>query len=85
MILEMLLSLIFGFVGFVINLIPDFSGVNLHVGADMTAFIDFLSYGFIIFPFPLFIGFIGNVLFWLAAQMTWAIIEWIYRKIPGVS
>ena len=85
MIIETLLGLVFGLIGFLINLIPDFSGLNFYSGIDISGFLDILSYGFVIFPFPLFIGFIGNVLFWLVAQMVWAIVEWLYRKIPGVN
>ena len=28
---------------------------------------------------------VSNIAFWLTADMVWAIVEWIYKKIPGVS
>lgn len=28
---------------------------------------------------------IGSIVFWAGVQISWAIIEWCYKKIPGVS
>ena len=85
MILELILTPVFALIGVIINLIPDMSQREALTGFDMTGLIDVLAYGFYVFPFELFMIFIGNVLFWLGAQMVWAIIEWAYKKIPGVN
>jgi hypothetical protein len=85
MILELLLNALFALFSLIIDIIPDMTEIQFLEGIDISGFIDFLAYGFLVFPFSLFILFIGNVLFWLSAQMIWAIVEWVYRKIPGVS
>ena len=87
MILEGILSLLFSVIAGIIDLIPvkPYADAMGGFAADLTAFIEFLSYGFYIFPVELFLIFIGNVLFWLGLQMVWAIAEWIYKKFPGVN
>lgn len=37
------------------------------------------------FPMDIFILCIGNITFWLVIHFTWAIIEWVYKKIPGIN
>ncbi len=37
------------------------------------------------FPADVWVVIIGNISFWLIAQFSWSIIEWIYKKIPGVD
>ena len=85
MITEYLLTLIFRLFNLIINLLPDLSYIDPLSGFDISGFIYILAYGFFIFPFELFIIFIGNMIFWLGVQMVWAVIEWIYKKIPGVN
>jgi len=85
MIIELVLTPLFWVLNLLLNLLPDMSHLDPLSGVDITGFIDILAYGFLIFPFSLFMIFIGNMLFWLGVQMTWAIIEWGYRKFPGVN
>jgi hypothetical protein len=85
MIIELLLTPLFWLLGLILDLLPDMSGIDPLSGFDISGFIDILAYGFFLFPFPLFMIFVGNKLFWLSAQMIWAIIEWVYRKFPGVN
>lgn len=37
------------------------------------------------FPFEIWSILISNIMFWVGVHFVWAIIEWIYMKIPGVS
>ena len=85
MLIELILTPVFWLLGLLVGLFPDLSYLDPLSGIDISGFIYILAYGFFIFPFSLFMIFIGNVLFWLSAQMIWAIIEWLYRKIPGVN
>jgi len=85
MIIEFLLNPFFWFVEFLFNLLPDMSHIDPLSDFDISVFIYILSYGFYIFPFSLFMIFVSNILFWKSTQLTWAIIEWIYKKIPGVN
>lgn len=79
-----ILSGIFNLLENLVALIPDMSDVTTGFG-NLDMFIAALGYGFIVFPLPLFLFFIANVVFWLGLQFVWAIIEWIYKKIPGVN
>lgn len=81
MIIELLFNLIFGLVKIIINLIP--SGYSLPNW--FYSFYDVVSNALAFFPKGVFIIIIGNVFFWLTAHMTWAIIEWIYKKVPGID
>ena len=85
LIIELLLTPMFWLLDGILYRLPDFSYLDPLHGYDISEFIYLLAYGFYIFPFSLFMIFIGNVLFWLALQMGWAIIEWVYKKIPGVN
>ena len=85
MILELLLTPIITLMLFITSIIPDMSHIDPLSGQDISGFIQILAYGFIIFPFSLFAIFISNVVFWKTTQITWAIIEWVYKKIPGVN
>jgi hypothetical protein len=79
--LEFVLWLQRGLVG----VFPDLSFVDFYPDYDISGLITSLSYAFIFFPFSLFKFFLQNVIFWLGVQAAWAIIEWMYRKIPGVD
>ena len=85
MLIELLLTPLFWLLGFILDLLPDMSHIDPLTDFDISGFIYILAYGFYIFPFSLFMIFVGNMLFWLGAQMVWAIIEWVYRKFPGVN
>jgi hypothetical protein len=81
MIVELIMALVFTLLSVTINMIPDFMVVN----ADFGMLVAFLSRGFIIFPPQVWVIAITNIVFWLGVQMWWAIIEWVYNKIPGVN
>ena len=88
MLLELILTPIFALLQFLIGLIPEIPQNATHeAGFEryISYFLDIFSIGFVFFPFALFMFAISNVLFWLSLQMAWAVIEWIYKKIPGVN
>ena len=84
MILELLLSPIFLLVNFIFSFLPDLSAIDI-ADYDMNAFVEILAIGFLIFPRSLFIAFVVNFIFWKNAQLVWSIVEWVYKKIPGVN
>ena len=49
------------------------------------AVFDIIGYGCAIIGTDFFFGILGNITFWLTAQMLWALIEWVYKKVPGVN
>lgn len=81
MIVEFLLTPIFGIVNFVCGLLPSIPSV-----ADWSSQLaQIVSVGLAIFPRDVWVAVIGSVLFWWFAQIAWAIVEFAYKKIPGVE
>ena len=85
MIIEGLLTPLLSTLQWIASRIPDFSHIDPLAGQNLGGFANLMAYGFNLFPFSLFLIIIANVTFWMSAQMVWAIIEWVYEKIPGVN
>jgi len=81
MIVELLLRPLFLLINSLISLLP--RGISLPAWSSDA--IAVLSSAMFFFPLDVWIVFIANVSFWLSAQFGWAVIEWVYKKIPGVS
>lgn len=81
MITEAILNLFFDFAEFLIGFIP--------IAGDMPSWADnminVISYGLVLFPPDVLIVVIGNVTAWMGVHMLWIIIEWVYKKVPGVD
>lgn len=81
MIIESVLTPVFVVINFLISLLPRF-------GALPEGFVNFLNligYGLNFVPKDVWIAFIVSVTLWKFGLIAWAIIEWIYKKLPGVS
>lgn len=48
-------------------------------------FMELVANAMMFFPIDVWVIVIANVVFWLTIQFTWAVIEWIYKKIPGIN
>ena len=81
MIIELVTSPIFVLIDSIIGLIPE--GLVLPNFVSQT--LELLKYPLSIFPVDLWVVIISNVTFWYGAQILWAIVEWVYKKIPGVD
>lgn len=83
----MILETIFGLFLNLIRVFVDFINLSPAVslpdwGVHFTSlFLKCLSF----FPFDIWSILISNILFWIGVHFVWAVIEWIYVKIPGVS
>lgn len=66
---------------FLIGLIPSMS-VSLP---GFNALLNIVGYGNAIIGTGFTLTILSNIVFWLVVQMTWAIIEWLYKKIPGIK
>lgn len=83
MITEAVIDMVVILIEWIITLLP--SGTIYFPAVD-TTYIDFvLDFFFYFFPKTLFVIVIGNVGIWMAVQFGWAIVEWIYKKVPGVD
>ena len=85
MLIELLTTPIFNLLYWIANRIPDLSHIDPLGGQSLGGFTTLLAQGFYVFPLSLFVIIIANVTFWKSTQMLWAIIEWVYKKIPGVN
>lgn len=81
MLLELILSPFWFLVDSLINLLPS---NTLEVAIDSSIF-DLLAHGVAVVGINNFSLCIGSIMFWYGVQFVWAIIEWIYKKIPGVD
>ena len=52
---------------------------------DISGFGNIVGYSLYFFPVGMLTLIIGNFLMWYTLNFAWAIIEWIYKKIPGIS
>lgn len=78
-----LFDLFFGIVRFIISLLPNLSvNTGLYLGGIVPKqFLQVLNY----LPLSYFGLFFKSVAFYTVLQLSWSIIEWIYKKIPGVD
>ncbi len=81
MITQALLTIIFTLVSLIISLFPEIPSLNL----DTETITSNLSIAFLFFPHDLWVLVIANIVFWLSSSFVWSVIEWIYKKIPGVE
>lgn len=81
MILELVWTPFFLLMEFIISLIP--IAFQLPAWALDTTIL--IQRGLSFFPSGVSMVIFTNILFWLTGLTTWAIIEWVYKKIPGVS
>jgi hypothetical protein len=82
MIIEGLFNLIFGLIELVITFLP-VPVLNLTGGASGLTTI--LAYGLYFFPADIWMSVITLGVTMLSTGLLWAIIEWVYKKIPGVD
>lgn len=82
MIAEGILNLLFGLVKIVIKLLP---ASIFSMPKWFTEFSSMVSAGLSFFPSDVFYVAIGNIAIWVLLHITWAVIEWIYKKVPGIS
>lgn len=82
MILMLFLTPVFIVVSKVFDVV-DFSNLDLPFWIDDT--LALLQKAMMFFPVDVYVIVIANIALWLTIQFAWAIIEWIYRKIPGIN
>lgn len=81
MILEVILNMIFGVVEFFVSLLPTFGSVP----GWAQDFAQLIGYALNFVPKDVWIFFIGSLVLWKFGLIGWSIVEWIIKKIPGVS
>lgn len=82
MLFEVLFAPFFVFGRFLISLMPNVTPVS---GSIEGVFYHLLSTGLYFFGVAPFVAVINSVVFWIVVDFTWSVIEWCYKKIPGVD
>ena len=82
MILELAFAPLFLLISFIISLIPQVPVANI---SDVTKFFDIIGTGLYFFGTDAFSFAIGSLIFWFGVDLGWGVIEWLYKKIPGVD
>lgn len=81
MILELVLTPVFALIEGIIMLFP----ADMSLPGWMQDTANLLGYALMFFPPDVWLVVIGNIAGWHIWHITWALIEWTYKKLPGVS
>lgn len=82
MIIELFLEIVFGFVYLLTDAIPN---TLYHLPDWILYAMRLIRTGLGLFPSDVWLVCLSNGIIWLGIQFIWAIFEWVYKKIPGVS
>lgn len=81
MLISLMMSPFWTLVLFLITLLPplDYTPTSIDTVVKLAGYSTaILGQGFTAFV-------LGNIVFWLTVQLSWAIIEWVYKKVPGIK
>ena len=81
MIIESIFNMLYGLLFGLVDMLPVLG--DLPTWIDNT--LNVLSYGLMFFPIDVFVTVFGSIAFWMGAHLVWALVEWVYKKIPGVD
>ena len=81
MIIELLLSPLFLLVSFIVSLL----GYGGSLPSWSIDFMNMIQVALTYFPSDVFCTVIVNIYLWVVALLSWSVIEWVYKKIPGVN
>jgi len=81
MIVEAVCNMFFGLVEFLVAMFSAPLNIPAWIGDASVV----IGYGLMIFPLDIWAFCIGSFALWTGIHFAWAIIEWIYKKIPGVN
>lgn len=82
MIISLILKPFWLFVSFLIRLEFDFM---TEIPNWYPQFRSLMQIGLSVFPIDVWVIVIANLAFWMTIHLSGAVIEWLYKKIPGVS
>lgn len=82
--LEAIFNVIFGFMLGIFNLLPNSTLTYDHY-SWVNTLLQALAYFNSFIGNDMFLVVIGHSIFFWTAEVMWSIVEWIYKKIPGVD
>jgi hypothetical protein len=81
MIIESVFNLLFGLVNIIVGLLPTLPTMPSFINNTL----DLFSKAFQFIPSDIWIAMITSASLWFVVQFGWAVIEWVYKKIPGIN
>lgn len=81
MIIKVLMAPFWLLIDLLISLLPS----TVVQSLSMSSVFDILAKGVSVIGLSNFALFLGSAIFWYTVQLTWAVIEWLYKKIPGIN
>lgn len=81
MLIELIIDLLFLPLSLLIELLPE----TLYQQVPIINIPDIARMGAYFFPMDVLILAISGFTTWYAIHFAWAIIEWLYKKIPGIN
>lgn len=81
MIWHLLIDMFFAPLNFFIKILPE-PALNFIANVSIPKP---LKYGANFFPMDLLLIIVTSFVIWYTIFMIWAVIEWVYKKIPGVD
>lgn len=81
MLVEAIVTKFFDLISFIVDKLPN----NAVATISEIGIPDFIHQASCFFPMDLMLTVVTLFVTWYAIFMAWAIIEWVYKKIPGVS
>lgn len=82
--IELIFNIIFNFMLTIFNMLP-----NSSLAYDSYSWVDTLLQALAYFNsfigVDMFLVAVGHTLFFFTAELMWSVVEWIYKKIPGVD
>lgn len=75
----------FIFINFLISLFGGFFGNYQFITGGFETILDILGHGVYFMGVDTFAFVVSSIAFWFTVDIAWAVIEWIYIKIPGVN
>lgn len=82
MIFVALLTIVFSIVDLIITFFPSYTTFS---GTPISGFYDLVGIGLYFFGTAPFLLVMSSVVMWSAGELTWSLVEWLYRKIPGID
>lgn len=66
---------------YLMSLLPNMERPAVSLASSLELMAPALS----IFPLDMFNFIFTNGIWWIGIHLAWSVIEWVYKKIPGVS
>lgn len=82
MLISLILMPFWSFLSFLLGLLPD---ISYGLPNWFSSFASLMKIGLSVFPIDVWVVVTANLMFWTGIHLAWSVIEWLYKKVPGIS